>query len=111
MLIYRVNGPILYFNVENIQQDLFQRLRQQESPIRCIVFDLSSSPGVDTPGARWFSNLHQQLTTQNIALRLVNYSGRVRDRLRAEGLESKFGSFDRTSTIPSILAEFMSENS
>ena len=111
VLIYRVNGPILYFNVENIQQDLFQRLRQQESPIRCIVFDLSSSPGVDTPGARCFSNLHQQLTTQNIALRLVNYSGRVRDRLRAEGLESKFGSFDRTSTIPSILAEFMSENS
>ncbi|MFM7437730.1 MAG: SulP family inorganic anion transporter [Snowella sp.] len=110
VLIYRVNGPILYFNVENIQQDLFRCLRQQENPVRCIIFDLSSSPGVDTPGARWFDNLYQQLTVQNITLKLVNYSGRVRDRLRAEGLESKFGSFDRTSTIASILAEFISKN-
>ncbi|PZV26128.1 MAG: DNA repair protein [Snowella sp.] len=110
VLIYRVNGPILYFNVENIQQDLFRCLRQQENPVRCIIFDLSSSPGVDTPGARWFDNLYQQLTVQNITLKLVNYSGRVCDRLRAEGLESKLGSFDRTSTISSILAEFMSKN-
>jgi MFS superfamily sulfate permease-like transporter len=66
---------------------------------------------MDTPGARWFDSLYQQLDAQNIALRLVNYSGRVRDRLRAEGLESKVGSFDRTSTIPLILAEFIPENS
>jgi high affinity sulfate transporter 1 len=111
ILIYRVNGPILYFNTENIQQDLFQHLRQQENPVHCLIFDLSPSSAIDTPGARWFDNLYQQLTAQNITLRLVNYSGRIRDRLRAEGLESKVGSFDRTSTIPSILAEFIPENS
>jgi SulP family sulfate permease len=111
ILIYRVNGSILYFNTENIQQDLFQRLLQQETPVHCLIFDLSPSSAIDTPGARWFDSLYQQLTNQNIALRLVNYSGRIRDRLRAEGLESKVGSFDRTSTIPSIVAEFMPENS
>jgi MFS superfamily sulfate permease-like transporter len=111
ILIYRVNGPILYFNTENVQQDLFQHLRQQEEPVRCVIFDLSPAPTMDTPGARWFDSLYQQLAAQNIALRLVNYSGRVRDRLQAEGLESKVGSFDRTSTIPLIVAEFMPENS
>jgi MFS superfamily sulfate permease-like transporter len=111
ILIYRVNSGILYFNVDNIQQDLFKRLSQQEIPVQLVIFDLSSSPFIDTPTARWFKTLHQQLTTQGIIFKVVNANGIVRDRLRAEKLEIIIGYRDRSASIESVITEFTVGNS
>lgn len=107
VLIYRVNGVILYFNIDNLHRDLFKRLQQQEEPVQLVIFDLSSSPLIDTPGARWLKNLDQQLATQKIELRLTGAHGRIRDCLRNEGLEKEVGYIERLNTIESIITEFM----
>jgi MFS superfamily sulfate permease-like transporter len=70
---------------------------------------MGTSPGVDTPAARWFKTLSQRLNQQGISLKLVNASGMVRDRLRAEDLEPLVGNFRRLDTINSIIAEFNSQ--
>jgi high affinity sulfate transporter 1 len=111
ILIYRINSGIVYFNVDNIQQDFFKRLSQQEVPVQLVIFDLSSSPLIDTPAARWFQTFYQQLTTQGIALRIVNANGIVRDRLRAERLETITGFLDRSASIESVVTEFTVDNS
>ena len=111
ILIYRINSGIVYFNVDNIQQDFFKRLFQQEVPVQLVIFDLSSSPLIDTPAARWFQTFYQQLTTQGIALRIVNANGIVRDRLRAERLETITGFLDRSASIESVVTEFTVDNS
>lgn len=106
VLVYRVNAAILYFNIENIQQDLFKRLALQKTVINLVIWDLSSSALIDTPAARWLKLLYQQLAEQGITLKVVNANGGIRDRLRAEGLEQKMGSLDRAATIESIIDEF-----
>ena len=41
--------------------------------------------------------------SRGIALRIVGAHGRVRDLLRADGLEDKVGSIDRTATVDKVL--------
>ncbi|AIE74922.1 MULTISPECIES: SulP family inorganic anion transporter [unclassified Synechocystis] len=109
VLIYRVNGPMLYFNINTIESDFFTQLSQQQEPVELVIFEMGTCSGVDTPAARWFKILSQRLNQQGMTLKLVNASGRVRDRLRAEDLESLVGNFRRLDTINSLIAEFSSQ--
>jgi hypothetical protein len=49
--------------------------------------------------------LHAELAARKIDLRLVGVRGRVRDLLRADGVDTKVGGLDRTLTIQDVLAE------
>ena len=49
--------------------------------------------------------LHAELARHNIALRVVGARGMVRDLLRAEGLEERFGKLDRTKTLDILLKD------
>jgi hypothetical protein len=48
--------------------------------------------------------LHAELSRHNIALRIVGARGRVRDLLRADGMEEKLGGLDRRITLDELLA-------
>ena len=47
--------------------------------------------------------LHDELARRGIALRIVGAHGRVRDLLRADGIDEKVGGLDRTMTLDSVL--------
>jgi anti-anti-sigma regulatory factor len=70
------------------------------------VCDLSTSPAIDLPGVRFLAALHEELRAAGIRLRLVGAHGKVRDALRVEGLEERFGSFDRTISVADAVDEF-----
>ena len=48
-------------------------------------------------------DLEAELSSGAIALRIVGAHGRVRDLLRADGLEDKVGGIDRTTTVEKVL--------
>jgi MFS superfamily sulfate permease-like transporter len=68
-----------------------------------IICDLSASPHVDLAGSRMLHELHRELVDRGIALRIVEARGRVRDLLRADGLDEKVGGLHRTITINGLL--------
>ena len=68
-----------------------------------MVCDLSASPYVDLAGARMLHELHGELAARGIALRIVGAHGRVRDLLRADGIDKKVGGLDRTVTLDDLL--------
>ena len=47
--------------------------------------------------------LHGQLASRDIAMRIVGARGRVRDLLRAEGIDEKVGGLDRLQTLDDLL--------
>jgi sulfate permease, SulP family len=47
--------------------------------------------------------LHAELTSRGIVLRIVGARGSPRDFLRADGLEDKVGGLERTATIDSLI--------
>ena len=52
VLIFRVEASLLYFNVENVREAVWQKIRSTPGPLKLVVCDLSTSPIVDLAGAR-----------------------------------------------------------
>jgi high affinity sulfate transporter 1 len=105
-LVFRVDAGLFYFNVEHVQEAVWERIRSATEPLRLVVCDLSSSPNVDLAGARMLAKLHADLKAAGIELRMASAHAGVRDLLRAEGLEERAGYFGRRITAIDIVDEF-----
>jgi MFS superfamily sulfate permease-like transporter len=58
---------------------------------------------IDLAGSRMLHLLHGELASRGIALRIVGAGGRVRDLLRADGIDEKVGGLDRLLTLDDLL--------
>ncbi len=103
VLALRVEAAFLYFNVENIKDEILRLIKLQIPSARLVVIDLSTSPYVDLAGARMLSELHDQLAENGINLKLAEMHGGVRDLLRAEGLIQRLGGFERRMSIADLI--------
>jgi len=90
--------------VKMIDTSVLNRLRAaSDDEVRLIVCDLSASPYLDLAGSRMLNELHSELTTRGIKLRVVGAHGSVRDLLRADGMDEKLGRLDRVVSLDSLL--------
>lgn len=104
-VIFRVEASLLYFNAEHVRLRVREHL-QTLPQTRLVVCDLSDSPYVDLAGARMLSALQVELAKRCIPLRVVEPHARVRDLLRAEGLEARVGYLGRHISIDQAIDEF-----
>lgn len=104
VLVARVEGVLLYFNVEHVRAELMRRAEAQAQPVSLVVLDLSGSPAIDRAGVRLLAQLAVQLRERGIALRLAEARGNVRDMIRSEGLADKLGIGHRGLSIAEIVA-------
>ena len=98
VLAFRVESPIVYFNVDHILRVALDRVEAERKSIRLVICDLSTSPEVDLAGAKMFLELYTELAKRGIILRLVEAHASVRDLLRIEGAEDRVGRIDRFAT-------------
>jgi len=109
VLAFRVEASLLYFNVENVQQAVLDRLHEAGAGVRLVVCDLSTSPYVDLAAARMLESLCAALTKQHIALRLAEVHGTTRDLLRVQGLEAIVGDINRFTSVADVVDGFQEE--
>jgi high affinity sulfate transporter 1 len=105
-LIARIEGTLLYFNVEHVQSELLERIGSRHSPVSLVVLDLSASPGIDRAGVRMVAQLRKSLEGRGIAFRLAEVRGKVRDMIRADGVADQLGIGDRGLSVAEIVAAF-----
>ena len=104
VVAFRPEASLIYVNADAVLEAVLQHLREDGSPrIHLIVCDLSASPFIDLAGSRMLHELHCELTARGMALRIVGAHGRVRDLLRADGLQAKVGELHRAVTIDTLL--------
>jgi len=96
---------LLYFNVDHVRQVAWDRL-QNTPDLRLVVCDLSASPVLDVAGANMILSLQRDLAKRNIRMRVVEAHAKVRDLLRAVGLEERVGYLGRQISIDRALEEF-----
>ncbi|MBT8767065.1 SulP family inorganic anion transporter [Metapseudomonas boanensis] len=106
VLVFRVEASLLYFNVEHVRDVLWQRIRSTPDTLKLVVCDMSSSPFIDLAGVRMLETLHRELHAAGIRLRPVAAHAAVRDLLRAEGQEERFGYFGRKLSVADVIDEF-----
>src|SRR5262249_19032845 len=104
ILVFRVESSLLYFNAEHVHLVVGTRLRTTPD-LRLVVCDLSDSPFVDTAGARMLAALHQEVAKGNVKMRVAEAHARVRDLLRAEGLEERLGYLGRHMSVEQAIVE------
>ena len=104
-IAFRPEASLLYINADAVRNAALERLGTSDpSSIRVMICDLSASPYIDLAGSRMLHELHAVLAARGIALRIVGAHGRVRDLLRADGIDLKVDGLDRTTTLDRLLA-------
>ena len=104
LIVFRPEASLLYVNADSILESVLERVRKAgPCDVRLVICDLSASPYTDLAGSRMLHQLHGQLASRDIALRIVGARGRVRDLLRAEGIDEKVGGLDRLQTLDDLL--------
>jgi high affinity sulfate transporter 1 len=104
VLAFRPEVSLLYVNADAVREAVLEQLHAGgEAPIRLVVCDLSASPSIDLAGTRMLHDLHGELAAQGVTLRIVGAHGRVRDLLRADGLEDKVGNLGRSVTLVTLI--------
>jgi SulP family sulfate permease len=109
ILAFRPEASLLYINADTILEAVLNALRKS-SGIELVACDLSASPYIDLAGSRMLRNLHDELATRHVALRIVGAHGQLRDLLEADGLGEKTNSGDWLRTLDSVLGEKTSPN-
>src|SRR6516165_10337105 len=104
VIVCRPEASVLYVNAESVLDAVSNRLEAENaSAIRLVVFDLSASPQIDLAACAMLHKLHGELARQGIALRIVGARGRVRDLLRADGIDAKVGGLARLLALDDVL--------
>jgi MFS superfamily sulfate permease-like transporter len=102
----RVEAPLVYFNAGYVSEVVRQEVHSQTTPVRLVVWDLSSSPYVDVAGARMLADLEAAWARQGMQLRLAEARANVRDPLRGVGLEERVSRIDRRTSVEDIVTAF-----
>ncbi|HQK39802.1 MAG TPA: sodium-independent anion transporter, partial [Flavobacterium alvei] len=111
VLIVRIESSILYFNVENIKEQIWAKINGETNAIKTVIIDLNSSPLVDISGTRFLKNLFNDLKAKNIALKIAEARSEVRDIMRSENLEELLGHISRFISVDDLVTESTKNNS
>jgi high affinity sulfate transporter 1 len=104
MIVFRPEASLLYVNADFVLQSVVERLKNiNQTGMRLIVCDLSASPYIDLAGSRMLRLLHGEVASAGVTLRIVGARGRVRDLLRADGIEELVGGLDRLTTLEAVI--------
>jgi MFS superfamily sulfate permease-like transporter len=105
-MIFRVESSLLYFNVEYVRDAVHDCVCRAPIRPRLVICDLSASPHVDLQSAATLGVLGNELSALGVEMQIVEARSSVRDRLRAEGFDERFGGIDRFRTVAQVVGEF-----
>ncbi|MFN8239754.1 MAG: bifunctional SulP family inorganic anion transporter/carbonic anhydrase [Bacteroidales bacterium] len=108
-LIFRVESPLVYFNVAMVYNSVWTRVKKLESTLRVVIFDLSTSATIDSSGTRLIRRLYQNLKARGIDFKVAEAHSEVRDILRQEGIEHLLGHVSRRDTLHDVIVTAIGE--
>lgn len=106
LFLFRIEAPLLYFNVDTINRTVLDSIHSQQTAVRLAVCDLSTSPYIDAAGARMLEQLVEELARDNIQFRIAEAHAEVREILRTTGISETLGGVSRHTALADIVEDF-----
>lgn len=106
LFLFRVEAPLLYFNVDTIEKIVLDYIHSSPVPVKLVVCDLSTSPYLDVAGAKMLARLVDQLELVGIRFRVAEAHASVRDMLRSTGVAQSIGGVNRLTSLADIVQQF-----
>jgi high affinity sulfate transporter 1 len=110
LFLFRVEAPLLYFNVNNVNSFVLEALHRETTPVKLAVCDLSTSPYIDAAGAKMLQQLVEELERDGIKFKVAEAHAEVREILRATGISESLGGVSRHTALADIVEDFEREN-
>jgi high affinity sulfate transporter 1 len=108
LLMFRVESTLVYFNVTTVYNIVWEKVKSMDS-VRVVIFDLSTSPTIDSSGARLIKRLFENLKTRGIEFKVAEARSGVRDILRVEDIEYLLGHVSRHDTLHDVIVTSIGE--
>ena len=108
-LLFRVESPLVYFNVSNVYNIVWTKILESDSSLKVVIFDLSTSAYIDSSGARLIKRLYENLNARNIIFKVAEAHSEVRDILRFEDVEHLLGHVSRRDSIHDVVTITLSD--
>ena len=110
LFLFRVEAPLLYFNVNAVSSSVLEALHRETTPVKLAVCDLSTSPYIDAAGAKMLEHLMEELAREGIQLKVAEAHAEAREILRATGISESLGGVSRHTALVDIVEDFEREN-
>ncbi len=110
LFLFRVEAPLLYFNVNAVNSSVLEALHSETTPVKLAVCDLSTSPYIDAAGAKMLAQLVEELEREGIQLKVAEAHAEAREILRATGISESLGGVSRHTSLADIVEDFEREN-
>lgn len=110
VLLFRVEAPLLYFNVANVYHTVWSKIVSSGPDLKFVIFDLSTSAYIDSSGARLIKRLYINLENRGISLKVAEAHSEVRDILRFEDIEHLLGHVSRRDSVHDIIINSLKEH-
>jgi sulfate permease, SulP family len=108
VLACRPEVSLLYLNADHVLGRILAELNSASGgSIQTVICDLSASPIMDLAGVSMLAMLQEELGSRGADLVVTNAHGRVRDLMRAEGLDQRIRAIARGNLLESELANAM----
>jgi sulfate permease, SulP family len=106
VLIIRVDAPLVFANSEIVKERIGE-LIDEDPTIKLMLLDMSASPIIDVSASDMIVDLHDELTTAGIQLRIADATWQVRRMLRISGVEEMIGEeVTQTTSLETVLADW-----
>ncbi len=109
VLMFRVEAPIVYFNVSYIYSHVWPEIQKEISSLRIVIFDLSTSAYIDSSGAKLIKRLYMNLEPKGIIFKVAEAHSEVRDILRYEDVEHLLGHVSRRDSVHEVMTNTLTE--
>ncbi len=109
VLLFRVESPLLYFNVANVYHAIWDKVLALGPDLKIVIFDLSTSAYIDSSGARLIKRLYLNTQGRGISFHVAEAHSEVRDILRFEDIEHLLGHVSRRDSVHDIVIHFCGE--
>jgi sulfate permease, SulP family len=111
VLVFRVDGALLYFNAEYVGDRLNAALAGRQDDVRLAVFFMGTCPAIDLAGAELLEELRHTFEARGVAFRVAEARGNVRDALQKAGFGAGSEAIQANQTIPGVIEEWRARRS
>jgi sulfate permease, SulP family len=109
ILLFRVESPLVYFNVSFVYSHIWPLISENVSVVKIVILDLSTSPYIDSSGARLIKKLYLNMESKGIIFKVAEAHSEVRDILRFEDIEHLLGHVSRRDSVHDVITHTLSE--
>ena len=103
VLVIRCESALLYFNVEHVRDRVMALFNARPDAVRLVVFFLGAVPKVDLAGAELIADLHCSFRARDVAFRIADAHGEVRDSLRRIGFDREHGPLESGQSVDLVV--------